>query len=42
MDELWSMKEKRVYTKSNTTLVTIGSVAVYATPKGEILATRKR
>lgn len=40
--ELWSLKEKRVYTEQNATRVTIGNVAILATPKGEPLVMRAR
>jgi hypothetical protein len=38
--ELWSIKERMAYTKANATIKNIDGIYVYATPSGEILATR--
>ena len=40
--ELWSVKEKRAYTKENAKLLKVGSVFVLATPKDEMLVTKIR
>lgn len=40
--ELWSIKEKRVYSVENTTQITIGGVRILATPNKEPLVSRIR
>jgi len=40
--ELWSLKEKMMYTKENAIWVQIGGVNILATPKKEILVMRVR
>lgn len=40
--ELWSLKEKRVYTLENTSLRSIGGIPIVTTPSGEPLVLRRR
>lgn len=40
--ELWSMKERRVYTPENARLTNIGGVFIFSTPAGELLVTKVR
>ena len=40
--ELWSIKEKHIYSENNATLIPIGGVLVLATPHGEPLVVRRR
>lgn len=41
-DELYSLHEKRAYTKENAKLIKVNNVYIYATPAGEPLVTKVR